>query len=285
MPKTKSYERRLILFVDFLGFKEIVDRTATDPEALRKLLWAMQQLRAIGDDAMSKSQRFQQFSDCVVLSFKVKEPSGVFYLLNDIGLATITLASAGFLLRGAVTVGDLYHDDDFLVGPAMVRAYELESRTAKFPRIIIDPDALEVGRSNRSNRHTRREESAYLESFLLKDEDGWLFFDWFSWKVVIEAIGGADQAYPNYLARLAATLKTGLAHPVPSCAEKYLWVRRHYLRALDMMATANPEHRRLNPEFWEVIDSLPRLNKAAAKAEARVASAKTEDAGAGAGAG
>ena len=213
MPEPKTYERRLILFVDFLGFKEIVDRTATDPEALQKVLWAMEQLRAIGDDAMGESQRFQQFSDCVVLSFRVTEPSGVFYLLNDIGITTITLASAGFMIRGAVTVGDLYHDEQLIVGPAMVRAYELESKSAKYPRVIIDPEALEVGRSHRSNRHSRREESAYLESFLLEDDDGWMFFDWFSWKVVVEAIGADDQAYPNYLARLAATIKTGLAHP------------------------------------------------------------------------
>lgn len=274
MPEPKTYERRLILFVDFLGFKEIVDRTATDPEALQKVLWAMEQLRAIGDDAMGESQRFQQFSDCVVLSFRVTEPSGVFYLLNDIGITTITLASAGFMIRGAVTVGDLYHDEQLIVGPAIVRAYELESKSAKYPRVIIDPEALEVGRSHRSNRHSRREESAYLESFLLEDDDGWMFFDWFSWKVVVEAIGADDQAYPNYLARLAATIKTGLAHPVAACAEKYLWVRRHYLRALDHLAEANPEHRRLNPEFWEVADGLPRLKKRAAKAKARVAAAR-----------
>lgn len=40
-----------------------------------------------------------------------------------------------------VTVGDLLHTERHLVSPAMVKAYELESKVAKFPRVLLDPIA------------------------------------------------------------------------------------------------------------------------------------------------
>lgn len=51
---------------------------------------------------------------------------------------------AGFWLRGAVTIGLLHHDEDIVFGPALNRAYELESRHAIFPRIILDPACAEL---------------------------------------------------------------------------------------------------------------------------------------------
>nr|WP_317187917.1 hypothetical protein [Acinetobacter gerneri] len=41
------------------------------------------------------------------------------------------------LLRGALTIGEIYHDENMVFGPAMVEAYELESKVAEFPRIIL----------------------------------------------------------------------------------------------------------------------------------------------------
>lgn len=42
--RTPAYERRLILFIDFLGFKEVVASTERDPTALGRLLAALDTL-------------------------------------------------------------------------------------------------------------------------------------------------------------------------------------------------------------------------------------------------
>jgi hypothetical protein len=47
---------------------------------------------------------------------------------------------SGLLIRGAITIGDIVHDDSIVFGPALNRAYELESQQAIYPRIILDPD-------------------------------------------------------------------------------------------------------------------------------------------------
>src|ERR1700734_1453383 len=52
----------------------------------------------------------------------------------------------GFLLRGGITVGEVVHDDECVFGPGLVRAYELESKKAYYPRFVLDHDvAAELG--------------------------------------------------------------------------------------------------------------------------------------------
>ena len=78
----------------------------------------------------------------------------------------------GFMtpLRGAICYGDLYVDKtmNFLIGEALVRAYELESRHAITPRVIIEKG---------------------LEKFIPKspvftlDEDGYYFVDFLRYKL------------------------------------------------------------------------------------------------------
>lgn len=51
----------------------------------------------------------------------------------------------GILFRGAVVIGDLYNDKIIIFGPAMLEAYELESKKAIYPRIIIEEDTILEG--------------------------------------------------------------------------------------------------------------------------------------------
>ena len=44
----------------------------------------------------------------------------------------------GILLRGGVTIGELYIDDNFLWGDALIRAYNIENKEAIYPRVLID---------------------------------------------------------------------------------------------------------------------------------------------------
>jgi hypothetical protein len=154
-----AYENRIILFLDFLGFKEIVERTEADRQYLHNLLDAIDLLHQVArDDAeLSKSQRITTFSDSVVLSYAVDEESAVFYLLTDVTFAIIDLAIKGFIVRGAITLGKLIHTNKYLVGPAMIHAYELESKVAKYPRVLVDAKLISVARKAHASHHTRTE--------------------------------------------------------------------------------------------------------------------------------
>lgn len=46
--------------------------------------------------------------------------------------------------RGAITVGQLHHTGSLVLGEGLVRAYELESRTAIYPRVIFDDSVMNL---------------------------------------------------------------------------------------------------------------------------------------------
>lgn len=268
-----TYEDRLILFLDFLGFREVVEETRGDQPALTRLVRAMDEIGTIGEGNGFPSQRVTQFSDSVVLSFRVNEESGVFWMLNSVALTVLQLTHSGYLLRGAVTSGELLHTKKHVVGPAMVRAYEMESKHAKYPRVIVDPAIVTLARQYRSSNHSPTEEARYVRDFLTKDDDGQLYFDLVSWDSVVRIAGGDDEDYPSYLGQIARFLERGLKHPDVRVLPKYLWLHRHYSRARQRFVSMPAHHpyRQSNWEACEYIDSLPSFDKLAQQAEIRLA--------------
>ncbi|MFZ2982340.1 MAG: hypothetical protein WA085_15000 [Sphingobium sp.] len=270
-----KYERRLLLFIDFLGFKEVVASTERDPDGLQRLLAAMDDIGTLGEASIFKSQRVTQFSDSVVMSYRVTERSGVFWMINAIALTVISLAERGFLLRGAVTVGDLYHNSRHIVGPAMVKAYEMESKVACHPRVIVDPAVIRLARKRRNEDHTPNEEEAFVRDFMAEDADGHLFIDYISWNAVVAVAGADDYGYPDYLGTLSGLLRNGLAHEDVRVVAKFLWLLPRYMDAVERFA-AIPEdapYRLENPENCGFIESLPRFEDLAVAARARISEA------------
>jgi hypothetical protein len=268
--KTPQYEQRLILFLDFLGFKEIVAATEDDPGALNRLLAAMDSVGDINEGEAKSSQRVTQFSDSLVVSYRIDEPSAVFWLLWGMALAVLDLAHRGYLVRGGVTMGPLIHNKQHLVGPAMVRAYEMESREAKYPRVIIDPAVFEVARMYRKEGHTPKDEERYARSYTKEDEDdGKLYFDYISWDSVVGVAGGDDERFGRYFQTLSDSIKRGLAHSDAGVLEKYLWLQRRYVAEIKQFSRASDAYKEQSPENYELIRSLPRFSqeaKAARKA-------------------
>lgn len=259
--RKRKYQQRLTLFIDFLGFKEHVDRSIEDQKFLERLLAAMDRVGEIakGDRQFHKSQRITQFSDCIVVSYRVQERSAVFWLLMEIAFCVVDLVERGFLLRGGLTVGDLHHTKKHVVGPAMVRAHELESKVASSPRIIIDPSVLEVAQRAHSPNHSSGVERDHIMSLLTKDADEWLFFDYTSWKSVIESMGGDGDGYGAYLQKIGEIVGKGLIHCDYRVQEKYLWLHGRYIKSIELfraMPTAHPFWLE-NEEMCEGIRDLP----------------------------
>jgi len=60
-------------------------------------------------------------------------------------------AKYGVLLRGGISFGDLYMDQEVVFGPALVDAYLLAEKVAKFPRIVVDPRIMKVIKESARN--------------------------------------------------------------------------------------------------------------------------------------
>ncbi|MCM1161012.1 MAG: hypothetical protein NC412_07295 [Roseburia sp.] len=141
------YQKRIIAFIDILGFKTKVDDSLISKTVARKLHTALKRILQIKLDNEDLSSVLEMksygveittFSDSAVISYPADDIDGLFYLLLDLVHLQLELASYDVLLRGGITIGDLYHDGSIVYGPAMNEAYLLESKKAKYPRIIAD---------------------------------------------------------------------------------------------------------------------------------------------------
>ncbi|GAA5135347.1 hypothetical protein SAMN05216262_12815 [Colwellia chukchiensis] len=143
-----NYEKRLCLFLDILGFSSLVKtmECSTVHEVVSDIKHTLKSnkefMSKIGSEPIATT-----FSDCIVLSIATKE-SYVESAANILVTATVRMLQDTYLnqsiaLRGGMSYGELYHARDAVFGPAMIRAYELESQFADWPRVIFDKTVID----------------------------------------------------------------------------------------------------------------------------------------------
>ena len=256
----KSYENRLVLFMDILGFKEIVERSVNDEEIIEQVHRAIEQIKELADSTeYQESQMITQFSDSVVVSYKVSAPSSVFDLISSIGFIVINMVMKGYLVRGGVTVGQLHHSGDLLMGPAMNRAYEIESKEAIYPRVVIDESVLIAAGENRAEFHSPLDEIESVSAYLDQDSDGKIFLEYVTWRRVVEIFGAEAEEYGPYLSQLGDLIENGLQHSNEKVREKFVWLHKQYLAEIKNIRQVGAiiENRYRDPEFFDMMDKMP----------------------------
>lgn len=184
LPKMSlvTYERRLIVFFDILGWKEHIRKAGSDTARITELNFILNMFsvfeRHRGEEALPGAQ-ISTFSDNIAVSIPYSSEF-LGSMVNAMARVQLGLALAGFLVRGAISIGDLVHTQSAVFGPALVRAYELESQRAVYPRVLLDPDC---------------EELQGLRGPLLRMEEDLLFIDPFEPALLEELMksGGASQ--------------------------------------------------------------------------------------------
>jgi hypothetical protein len=132
------YQRRVVVFYDFLGWKNHITEAGLAPanlRDLRQLILRHTRMLAVKTDL---AVRTSSFSDNMVVTQVPDDRTKM--LIQHLANAQLASALVGFLVRGGITVGNVVHDDEVVFGPGLNRAYELETSVAKYPRIILDPE-------------------------------------------------------------------------------------------------------------------------------------------------
>lgn len=147
MPAT--YEKRAVLYLDILGFRELLNQGRED-----LLLSALEIPGDLQESYPFNGQTNMQisaFSDTVVVSEVVGDGFGVVRLLNYASYLWWKFLVRGVLARGGLAVGDLIHDKRLLLGPSLIEAYDLESQVAIYPRIVVSNSARDFFISGLTN--------------------------------------------------------------------------------------------------------------------------------------
>lgn len=159
-----------VAFIDILGFSEMVRADCelfNAPKHLDRLYDSHVRASALlGQDLEAG---LIQFSDSIVFSRPFDLPS-----LDGFISAVATLQQSmfcdGLLCRGGITFGKHFVKDRFMFSKGLIDAYKLESSLAKYPRILVSDNLLELANPTIDIK----------ELEVMREEDGLFFVDYLS---------------------------------------------------------------------------------------------------------
>jgi len=237
-----QYERCLIVYIDILGFKQKIDTESANhiSRCIRIIKEAVEPYRFKTTLPKLPPENFVNFSDLCVLWLPLEDekkwaPAGwvTSQILKIVHAQSWLLFDEQLLIRGGVTIGPLAKSYGQIFGPGLVRAYELESKQAKYPRVLVDECVIEeFYRNRRLCVHDPKTDAAYLRDMLQKDTDGKLFVDYL--RVVAGELDDPS-AYPGHMAKLRGFIDQRLREfaGIESVHEKYEWLSRYHNKTLN----------------------------------------------------
>ncbi len=198
-----------LAFIDILGFSEMVRKDCESPPGEDAYLSRLLQLHSDTKAAFAAASdtSLVQFSDSIVVSAPYR-PEGYSGFLQQIASYQLHLLLEGFLVRGGIACGRHFSQGDFMFSQGLVEAYHIESRLAKYPRVVVSRELMDLV-CDLPGEHL---ESAPLVS----DRDGVVFVDY---------LHNAD------LGRLFPSVKTMVTRArtmSPRVAEKLVWLGSYF---------------------------------------------------------
>lgn len=241
-----EYEIGLVTYVDILGFRELIDAKMPGEisRTIRVVKEAVQprQFRTRFKNKLVKipDDDYVNFSDLSIISIPLRRttkaaPRGRLFsqLIHLVHAQAILLADEGILVRGGVTAGKLVKSWGQLFGPAIVRAYELESEIATYPRIVVGKEVLEELAANSGLwLHDQKTDQKAVRSLLRLDDDGEFFIDYL--RIIRSELDDPDADYKTFLDRHDRIIQEGLARYSDKSKihrrihEKYEWMERYH---------------------------------------------------------
>lgn len=156
----------IVAFVDILGFSNMVK---SDCENKSDSIKYFEVLREINKETQKIGDcNITQFSDSVIFSLPLSQDNYI-KMIEILAEYQRKLLYHNIICRGAVAYGKHYKEDDFMFSQALIEAYQLESKDAIYPRIIISKNLLEYFKPTIQN-----------PPYLVQEKDGFYFVDYLS---------------------------------------------------------------------------------------------------------
>lgn len=247
---TLKYERRVVAFIDILGFKEIVKQSETDTSKIDLIYSVLKYLKdwetsgswnlkliEIEDDAQRKGipnfdirgkTNSTAFSDSIVVSVKVDNNVNEMTSTLVVNLAYIgaVLIEKGILFRGGLTIGNIIHNENGIVfGQGLIDAYMLETKNAKYPRIVLSDKLI---KELNYPIETKRNSYPYHQ-YLGRFDDGCVGFHQMIYYQIVETEITKEKLTES-LDKIRKEIIKGLdlSFENSDVFEKYKWLKEQY---------------------------------------------------------
>lgn len=218
----REYKECYIAFLDLLGFKDLIDNEKTTCEDIAKLF---DEIRIEYPVTIEEEKRY--LMDFDALKQKIMSDTICLYVDSSITNSLAGLISTcdylqvrllrrktPMLLRGAIIKEKIYAKGDITFGPGVSKAYLMEEKTAKYPRIILTKNLIDEWKTHDFYGKD------YVDTYTFRDSDAFFAVDY------LYLFYGLDRGLSTW-SKFARFVRDKLdTETNPSIREKYLYIER-----------------------------------------------------------
>lgn len=162
-------------FFDILGFSSMVEADSKSPQP-EYLPIFLEVLDALTDDPKANVLEVRIFSDSIIVAAPLS-PLSVLHVIETAAELQRLFLQRSILLRGGIAFGKHYATSNVMFSQALVAAYRIESKFARFPRVVIDKDTLNFAWHHDDSND---ELQSRIRNSVLIDRDRALFVNYLS---------------------------------------------------------------------------------------------------------
>ena len=168
----------MVCTIDILGFSQMIIESCKN-EYGNNLLKEINLLINRNKQCIIKNKyskgKIKIYTDNMIVGYPIKDDGEeeLNEILDNVSEYQFNLALEGLFVRGGVSVGDFYINEDIVFGPALLDAHYVESNLACYPRIILDSKTV-----SRLQRYINNYDIAPQKNKILIDNDGQWFLNY-----------------------------------------------------------------------------------------------------------
>ena len=166
-PPALVVRQHFVAFLDVLGFSEMVEAGLVDQGQghLAKLFRCHQSASVIFRDDVNC--QIIQFSDSIVVATPYDATRFEWFAARVADYQRLLLDER-LLCRGGIAVDKHFSNGTFTFSAGLIHAYRVESKLARYPRVVVSPEVLALVYPSRG----------VVPRILVKEDDGLLFVDY-----------------------------------------------------------------------------------------------------------
>ena len=173
LEKDIAADYRIVAWIDILGFSDQLQKAQTEAQyraVYHKMLFVHEAFDSPNaSDEPEERERINReygrsvlaLSDGLVVTASANTEARtvmtpydlLMSFIGDIIMAQANCAQKGIFLRGGISIGPFYFENNILLSPALVEAYKLESKQAIYPIIIVAEKYISALRKLKGFKH------------------------------------------------------------------------------------------------------------------------------------
>lgn len=259
-----AMEDCICVFMDILGYVEMQNeatKTGKSAELFKRIYNSLNRaINSLNEHIITPGDKWgiKIFTDNIILSYPLRidhHESAIGRTARAIAQYQLEMAKDGFFIRGGISRGNLYIDNNLVYGDALLDAYTLESKFAVHPRIITSPSVKKLILEHFTYYATTT--NAPQNDIFKLDTDNNIFVDYlfscfepirYDEKIDKETILIHKQHVENGLRKYQET---------PSVFSKYLWLSAYHNSSIDHHLNDKKfDYLKINPSAYRTHPAL-----------------------------